>query len=139
MHSRPVRVLQGYARDMTLDHRGAGPCTSRLPISTSRASTSPRQGGVASITTPTPLPGLRYLRHGHREHFVSVRLYDPGGRSPSAVFGHLPAMSVAVARKEFARLRLVIDQGGDPAGAKVKARKDAEEARERDEREITVR
>lgn len=63
----------------------------------------------------------------------------PEGESRRHVFGHFPAMSVALARKEFARLRLIIDQGGDPAGAKVKARKDAEEARERDEREITVR
>lgn len=62
----------------------------------------------------------------------------PKGESRRHVFGHFPAMSVAVARKEFARLRLVIDQGGDPAGDKVQVRKEAEEARERDAREITV-
>ena len=62
----------------------------------------------------------------------------PQGESRRHVFGHFPAMSVSVARKEFARLRLLIDQGGDPAGAKVDAKKQAEEARERDAREITV-
>ncbi|MBJ6980376.1 DUF4102 domain-containing protein [Luteimonas sp. MC1572] len=129
---------------MTLDHRGTGngheicraiPHHREVPKERSPPAARVQPSGLRD---EPPLPGFAICVTAKGSISFRCVYTTKTKESRRYVFGHWPALSAAAAREVFLKLRKEIELGGDPAAAKVKARKDAEEARERDKREITV-
>jgi integrase len=98
---------------------------------------SPDDAIPGTAGTYVPGLGIRVTRTGIKAYVLDYRTYDGVQRRPK--IGRWPQWKTDKARRRAIEWRAVIDNGGDPRGERLTKRAAAEEKREREAAEMSVR